>query len=329
MLMASASILIVSFLLSLFGTWGVVLYGQHLKMIDTPNHRSSHTKAVPKGGGIGILLAFVFLSNMLKIPGLLWGAPLCIGMISFIGDRNDLPVRFRLFVQIACAVCFLLGLNHGFDFYSLLATLFYVLFIVGTSNIFNFMDGVDGIAGLTAIVAFGSMLVYADLLNVENNYSLLCLGIIMSCLGFLIFNFPKAMVFMGDVGSVFLGFLYAGITVMFSSDVNSFICMICFLLLFYTDSISTIAVRAVKKESLVTPHRQHLYQLLTNELKVKHWKIALIYGVLQLFINLAILYFRENVFGIIMISTIFIIIFIIVSITVRQKVSSLNEDHSF
>ena len=123
-----------------------------------------------------------------------------------------------------------------------------------------------------------------------------CMG--LACMGFLPFNMPKARVFMGDVGSVMLGFVYAGLVVGLSYSLNDFMVLCAFLFPFYADELTTLYVR-IKGERhsrlmdrLMKPHRRHLYQLQANEMGVAHWKVSAGYGALQLMVGVGALALR-------------------------------------
>ena len=163
------------------------------------------------------------------------------------------------------------------------------LFIVGTSNFYNFMDGINGIAAITAVLALGFMAVYLHLNGLGLNFIYLSSGLCLACLGFLPFNMPGARVFMGDVGSLLIGFIYAGLVIVFTHDLLSFVCLTSFIFLFYADELTTMLIRLKDKESLLRPHRRHLYQILSNEYHVAHWKVSLGYGVAQFVIGASIL----------------------------------------
>jgi len=108
----------------------------------------------------------------------------------------------------------------------------------------------------------------------------------------LLFNMPKAKVFMGDVGSILLGFSFAAIVVILSKSPLDFVCLAGFLFPFYADELTTMAVRIRNGENLLRPHRKHLYQLLANEKGIAHWKVSMGYGLLQLFIGVAVIRIR-------------------------------------
>jgi Fuc2NAc and GlcNAc transferase len=107
--------------------------------------------------------------------------------------------------------------------------------------------------------------------------------------GFLPFNVPKARVFMGDVGSILLGFVFSGMVVYLSDDVLDFICLMSFIFPFYADELTTMMVRLKNGENLTKAHRRHFYQLLANECKIPHWKVSLGYGLFQFLIAISIL----------------------------------------
>jgi Fuc2NAc and GlcNAc transferase len=162
-----------------------------------------------------------------------------------------------------------------------------LVFIVGTANFFNFMDGIDGIAGVTGFVAFFLMAFYARNFGLESVYADLSLVIAFSCLGFLSSNIPKARVFLGDVGSILLGFLFACLSIVLSENVLDFLVMSGFLAVFYMDALFTMVVRIRRRDSLIKPHRKHVYQVLANEGGMDHFKISMGYGLMQLAIGIS------------------------------------------
>ncbi|MCK5310821.1 MAG: glycosyltransferase family 4 protein [Desulfobacteraceae bacterium] len=265
-------------------------------MTDVPNERSSHTKDVPKGGGIGILISFVLSSIVLNIPKAFWIPALVLSVISFFGDRIELSVKFRLIMQFVCSIIFLTNLfflsQINLLAWSLILPL--AVFIVGTANFYNFMDGIDGIAGISGVIGFLFIAVFGYLSGVDTNYIVLALAIAFSCVGFLLFNIPKAKVFMGDIGSILLGFVFACMVVVLSGTLLEFICLVGFLFPFYADELITMFVRVRSGTPLKTPHRLHIYQLLANEYRIDHWKVSAGYGVMQVVIGIAIIFLKNS-----------------------------------
>jgi Fuc2NAc and GlcNAc transferase len=278
------------FILGVAGSWLMMRYGEQLGIMDIPNGRSSHSEAIPKGAGFGILAALLLSSLILKIPWFVWLPSAVISLVSFWGaDKHILPVSKRLLVHFGCAlfflVFFLASKQAVMSTYVNLAAA--VVFIAGTANFFNFMDGIDGIAGVTGFMAFLLMAFYARTSGLDPAYASLSLVIVFSCLGFLCFNVPKARVFLGDVGSILLGFLFACLVIVLSENVMDFLVMAGFLAPFYMDELFTMVVRIRHKDSLIKPHRKHIYQVLANEAGMNHFKISLGYGLMQLAIGVS------------------------------------------
>jgi len=169
-----------------------------------------------------------------------------------------------------------------------------VFFVVATSNYYNFMDGINGIAALTGIVAFLVLFFYTLFFNFSLPIAFSTLSIAIACLGFLPFNFPRATVFMGDVGSILLGFVFAVYVVVLSSNLLDFIVLTSVLFPFYADELVTLFVRLKSGDKILKPHRKHLYQLLANEKKMPHWKVTLLYVFLQIVIVLTVFLIKNT-----------------------------------
>ena len=288
--MKYAMIYIASFAFGGVGAWSVAKYGSRLGLLDIPNERSSHEISIPipKSGGIGILAAFILASLFLEIPLTFWLPATFLALFSFFGDKVDLSPKLRLPVQFIAAL-FLLAPGQ----WNVAFTIPMAVFIVGTANFYNFMDGINGIAGITGIVGFGLLAFYASLLGFGPSFVTMAICMSLSCLGFLPFNMPKARIFMGDVGSILLGFVFAGMVVWLSRSFLDFICLAAFLFPFYADELTTMVARIKNGENLTRPHRRHLYQLLANEGNISHWKVAVGYGLVQLFVGISILLIKN------------------------------------
>ena len=280
--------LVCSCIFGALGAWFICRWGNSFSLLDRSNNRSSHEGIVPKGGGIGLLAAFVFASLFLEEPLAFWLPATVLALFSLLGDRIDLSPKIRLPVQFIAAVIFVQFSTFSLQS-SALFFFFLVVFIVATANWYNFMDGINGIAAITGIVGFGLVALFNVLAGGDSRFSVLSICIASSCLGFLPFNFSKAKVFMGDVGSILLGFVFASIVVMLSKSFLDFVCLAGFLFPFYADEFVTMAIRIRDRENLLKPHRRHFYQLLANEKGISHWKVSVGYGLLQLFIGLAVI----------------------------------------
>ncbi|BBO87641.1 MraY family glycosyltransferase [Desulfosarcina ovata] len=321
-------LLLIYIFLGSLGAWLILRYAGTIDLLDHSNDRSSHKGVIPKGGGIGILAAIVISSISAKITPAFWGAATALSFISLLGDRKEISPKLRLTVQFISAIIFLV-FSHQYTHtsYPIPAILFFVLFIVATTNWYNFMDGINGIAAITAIVGF-SLLTYYNLDSHSNNkLTILSVSIIFSCLGFMPFNFPKAKVFMGDVGSILIGFVFSSFVVMLSDNFLDFVCLTGFLFPFYADEFVTMAIRLKDGENFFKAHRRHFYQLLANEMSIEHWKVSIGYGLLQLIVGLSILFTRPfGVSYVILILSCFLAVFIIANYIIRKKLGVRYEE---
>jgi len=259
-------------------------------IIDKPNERSSHSTIVLRGGGIifliGIWIWSVFFG--FQYPWFLVGLTLVAG-ISFVDDIHSLPDSVRLVAQFAAAVMafYQLGILHWSMWWIILLAL---IVYVGATNVINFMDGINGItAGYSLAVLIPLALVNMDDIFVEQS---LIISTILASLVFCIFNFRpkgKAKCFAGDVGSIGIAFIILfllGNVMIETTDITWLI----FLLVYGVDGCLTIVHRIMLHENLGEAHRKHAYQIMANELKVGHVKVALLYTVMQLVISLGFIY---------------------------------------
>jgi len=310
--------------LSGVGAWLISEYGERLELLDKPNERSSHRAATPRGGGIGILAGFIVSALFMKVPVFFWLPAVLLSMISFVGDRFHLSPVIRLLFQFAASFIFLLGLWNGHPLSSAgyLIIILFSVYIVGTTNYFNFMDGINGIAGITGLVGFGLLAGFAHGKGSGSDLEVLSISLSFGCAAFLPFNLPKAKVFMGDVGSILLGFAFAAMVLMLAESLLEFICMSLFLFPFYADEITTELIRLKDGEKLWRPHRRHLYQILANEYGIAHWKVSLGYGLAQLFIGASILYFfKLGLATVLAVSFVYFVVFSVISLRLRKRLT--------
>jgi Fuc2NAc and GlcNAc transferase len=249
-------------------------------VMDIPNERSSHTTATPRGGGMSIVLActaalLVFAAvgtvESRLVIALLGGGGM-VAAIGFLDDRRPMPTALRLAVHIAAAawaVAWLGGLpairvgnlvfSAGWFGYVL-----GVLGIVWTLNLFNFMDGIDGIAASEAVfVGGGALLLNLHAVSAEVA-AVACIFCAASA-GFLIWNWPPAKIFMGDVGSGYLGYMIAVLAMAATRD-NPIAVWVWLILggVFFVDATVTLARRSLLGERLHEAHRSHAYQWLAR-----------------------------------------------------------------
>jgi Fuc2NAc and GlcNAc transferase len=266
---------------------------------------------------------------------------LLVSLVSFYDDSRELSAKFRLGNHFVAAFLLIIpnlfdaaGLsiaNHHLYWIPILITIPFILFVVATANFYNFMDGINGIAGVTGVIGFGLIILYNNLFSyphtlIDSKFIILAACLAFSCLGFLPLNMPRAKVFMGDVGSILLGFVFAGIVIKLSKNFLDFICMAAFLFPFYADELTTMWVRLRDHESLTKSHRRHLYQILANEFQMAHWKVTLLYGFTQIIVGLSVIFIRN--FGetiIVLLLLFYSAIFTLISFTVRKKLKSLQQ----
>ena len=263
--------------------------------LDLPGERSSHARPTPKGGGVGLVLAFVWIVIATGLSPFLWIPLLALAILSFVNDLRHISADQRLVAQFAAAL-FALGaalwLGHAsWPVFLLLPALF---FVVATTNCYNFMDGINGIAGITALIAFACLLIFGGAADTPLFYPIL--AVMGALLGFLPFNLPRAKLFMGDVGSIFLGFLFALSVCLLARTWPEFLVFASFLFPFYADEAVTVVERLWRGESLLAPHRRHMYQFLANERGIAHWKVSVSYGAIQLLVALLVVSVAEHGF---------------------------------
>ena len=263
-------------------------------IIDKPNQRSSHTTIVLRGGGIIFLIgAWVWSAFFgFHYPWFLAGLTLVAG-VSFVDDIRSLPDSVRLVAQFAAAAMafYQLDILHWEMWWIVLVAL---IVYVGATNVINFMDGINGI---TAGYSLAVLLPLAAL-NADDNYvaQSLIFTTIIATIVFCIFNFRpkgKAKCFAGDVGSIGIAFIMLfllGNVIIKTKDITWLI----FLLVYGVDGCLTIIHRIMLHENLGDAHRKHAYQIMANELKVGHVKVALLYMFIQLVVSLGFIYICPN-----------------------------------
>jgi Fuc2NAc and GlcNAc transferase len=290
--------------LLLFGSLGsawaltglVIMMARRADLIDVPNARSSHQQPTPRGGGLAIVVSLAAASPWLvgadpasvRLAASIVPAALAVAVIGLIDDRWQLPAWPRAAVQAASAswilyslpslpVVEVFGMNLGAGTVGAVLALFY---LVWATNLFNFMDGIDGIAASQTILICGG----AALLQWQHIGGTAWLGPVLvacSCCGFLAWNWPPARIFMGDVGSGFLGLLVGGMTLSYSIDSPSlFWAWMILQGTFMVDATVTLVCRLVRGQRVTQAHRSHAYQHLAC--RFGHRKVTLAYAVTTL-----------------------------------------------
>lgn len=268
-------------------------------IIDKPNQRSSHTQITIRGGGvifpIAAILSGIFFNADLSTWILVSGV-LSISIVSFWDDVSSLPNRVRVLVHLL-SVTALLYATNAFILLPWWGVAIAYILIIGTINAYNFMDGINGITGVYSLVILLSCLLFYHIHHTLTESPLIITAII-GCMVFLFFNFrKKAKCFAGDVGSVSIGFIVISVVlsiILSSGHWQDNIKYIFFLAVYGVDAVLTIAHRLMLKQNIFEAHRLHFYQIMANERKMSHLVVSVIYGVLQLLVNVVIIHTSYN-----------------------------------
>jgi Fuc2NAc and GlcNAc transferase len=251
-------------------------YAVARRLLDVPNARSSHAVPTPRGGGVAIVITLFMALTIglfrqevpLALAASLGIAGGLVAVVGFLDDHGHIAARWRLlahFLSALLALCCLGGLaplSVG-DFTiqpAFLRNMFGLLFLVWMVNLYNFMDGIDGLAALEAVTCCLSMCV---LFALTGHYNLLVapLSLTAAALGFLVWNFPPAKIFMGDAGSGFLGLVIGTLAIYSSWAYSSFFWAWCIVLgVFIVDATYTLIRRALRGVKVYEAHRSHAYQ---------------------------------------------------------------------
>jgi len=331
-------LLVIIGLVSAFCTWVVVKYAGRFGLLDVPNERSSHASTTPRGGGLSIVLATflgLFLFDSFKnptpnqiAPVMLSGAIVAlIGLFDDLGNVRSISTRLGVHVVGAGIGLWLIGgvpqigvLSYAIE-PSIIGNIFAVLYVVWLINLYNFMDGINGIAGVEAI----SVCVLVAILSVRNGLTstpVISLMILASAVaGFLVFNFPFARVFMGDVGSGFLGLTFALLSLISANEKENMIWVWLIMLgVFIVDTSYTLCHRLINGENVKIAHKKHAYQVLARRFN-SHRSVTigvLIVNVLWLF-PIAFLVVEERVSGVVAVALAYCPIVVAVHYFSREK----------
>jgi UDP-N-acetylmuramyl pentapeptide phosphotransferase/UDP-N-acetylglucosamine-1-phosphate transferase len=281
-------------IVSYFSVVAIRRWAEYHQVLDFPNERSSHTRPTARGGGLAIIVVSV-LSMLLYVaanpeqsqPGMgayVIGAAL-IAIVSWIDDLRSVPAYVRLSMHGLGALFAIAGFGYwqfvavpvwGMLDLQWLGLALAWLWIVGLINAFNFMDGIDGLAGGQAVL---TGLGWTGLGWLYGQTLIAAVGLIVaaSSLGFLWHNWPPARIFMGDVGSTFLGYTFAVLSLMAARSSPLFLVAGVLLVWpFVFDASFTILRRMRHHENIVAAHRTHLYQRLVTS-GSSHLSVTVLY----------------------------------------------------
>lgn len=300
-------IILITFIVSVIMTPIVKKIAVHVGAVDKPdNKRKVHKKIMPSMGGLAIFMAFLlgymfFAPKTVQMLSVLIGGFIII-IVGIIDDIKPLSVFSKLIGQIiAASIVVFYGNIAFYDMqifgqqfqFNLLSGPLAVLFIVAIINAINFADGLDGLAAGTSTIYFITIAIIGYIMNKLAGLDvILCLIMIGACLGFLVYNFAPASIFMGDTGSQFLGFIISIIALLGFKTATITSLIIPLLLLFVPifDTLLAMARRLLKGESVGKADREHLHHQLLKTTKSTRKTVILMYGINSLFAAVSIFY---------------------------------------
>jgi UDP-N-acetylmuramyl pentapeptide phosphotransferase/UDP-N-acetylglucosamine-1-phosphate transferase len=271
------------------------LFSQQL--LDVPNERSSHTQPTPRGGGLGFIISFAITSSIAFVfihsinPSLsFWIALIPLIVIGILDDLQGMPALIRYLVQFSCA-CIAIAYFGAFPqpwltelglVGQIMAIILTLIGMTAMINLYNFMDGLDGIVAGCSAVEISFLAIYLE-------QPILWL-LVAALMGFLWWNWSPAKIFMGDVGSTFLGAIIAIALLNNHGNVGAAWSALAIVLPLMGDAIYTLVRRLLRRENLFQAHRSHLYQRLQQS-GWTHAQVASTYILLNLLIAGNIIYF--------------------------------------
>lgn len=276
-----AAFLLVRVLLSRFASFA----------LDEPNARSLHEQPVPRTGGIAVLAGAAVSLGLGALP--LWlpfVLAVALGALSFLDDLHGLPPTARLLAHVGAAGSLLWYVLWPMYVVELIVLTLAVAWI---TNLYNFMDGSDGLAGGMSVIGFGTYATAAQL-GGDAALAALCIALAGACAGFLVYNFHPARIFLGDIGSIPLGFLAGALGVIgWRNDLWPLWFPVLVFGPFIGDATVTLVRRLIRGERLSQAHRDHYYQRMVRA-GLGHRATAYIAYVIMLVCAGAALYARTQ-----------------------------------
>ena len=300
-------VILVTFITSVLLVPIVKKVAEHVGAMDIPNARKVHDHPIPRMGGLAIFGAFLlgymlFARSSLQMLSILIGGFIIV-LMGIFDDIKPISARYKFILQIVAAAVVVFygnivlsrvtvfGLNIVFP--NVVSQIITILFIVGITNAINLIDGLDGLASGVSSIYFMTITIVAFILNkmqgLDTMLSLIMLG---STLGFLIHNFHPAKIFMGDTGSLFLGFTISVIALLGfkATTLTSLIIPIVILAIPIFDTALAILRRLLKGKGIMAPDKEHFHhQLLKMKFSVPV-TVLIIYGINILFSSVSIFF---------------------------------------
>lgn len=300
-------IVFVTFLCSFLFTYLAKVIAKHVNAIDIPNERKVHTKPTPRLGGLSIYVAFLmgyilYGTVNTQMISILIGSFILV-ILGIIDDINSIKARYKFLVQLVAASIVVIYGQIYFNEISILGLhlvfskpigyLFSILFIAAIANAINFIDGLDGLASGISSIYFLTIGIIAFLLNRIGGLDIILAFIMLgSTLGFLVHNFPPAKIFMGDTGSLFLGFMIAVVSLLGfkGATLTSLIIPILVLAVPIFDTVFAIFRRLIKHQNIAVADKEHFHHQLLKLKFNPQASILIIYAIDIMFCAVSIFY---------------------------------------
>jgi UDP-GlcNAc:undecaprenyl-phosphate/decaprenyl-phosphate GlcNAc-1-phosphate transferase len=314
--------LVVCFICSILMTPVVKKLAFRLGATDSPNNRKVHEKIMPRMGGLVIYISFM-IGLLIMNPDSKYHFAIMIGSViivltGILDDIFELSAKVKLVNQLAAALIVVIWGGVQVNFINLpfggilefgwLSVPITILWIVGVTNAINLIDGLDGLAAGVSSIALISL---SGMAIIMGDMYVMTIGFILlaSTLGFLLFNFYPAKIFMGDTGALFLGYMIAVLSLLGFKNVTfiSFIIPIIILGVPMTDTIFAIVRRLVKKAPLSKPDKSHLHHCLLNLGFTHRQTVLMIYMISAMFGLAALIFTLTTMWGSLLILTIILI----------------------
>lgn len=324
-------------------------------LVDCPNERSSHTRITPRGGGIGIVIAWTL--GLLTLPlisgssfhidygvAIYIAAALGVAGVSLWDDFRSIRVLIRIVCHLSCAVLAILGLGW-FECVELgvvlplglIGVIVTAIWIIGLTNVYNFMDGIDGIAGSQGVVAG---LAWCLVGHVFGFVQVAAIGALLAgaCAGFLWHNWSPAKIFMGDVGSAFLGFVFGVLPLAVLRELSEEnghtisgrlpVFAVVIVWPFFADGVFTFIRRLLNREPVWKPHRSHLYQRMVQA-GCSHSIVASYYCLWAIICATAGCYYLFNRigFGVLVVCPVYFIFTLIFAALLESRMAIAKKSH--
>jgi UDP-GlcNAc:undecaprenyl-phosphate GlcNAc-1-phosphate transferase len=304
--------LLVCFVVSILITPQIKKIAFLIGATDRPNHRKVHHTIMPRLGGLAIFISFIVGMVLLR-PENPYSLAILLGSLiiiftGFCDDMFELSAKYKLLGQLAaaCTVVFLgdlqvvfINLPFGGQLeFGLLSIPFTILWIVGITNAINLIDGLDGLAAGVSSIA---LITISGMALIQGNLYVVAVGLIVlaSTLGFLVYNFHPARIFMGDTGALFLGYIISVLSLLGYKNVTfiSFIIPVIILGVPISDTVFAIIRRIINKQPLSAPDKSHLHHCMLRLGYSHRQTVLLIYAMATFFGLVAVIYSQARIGG--------------------------------